>query len=234
MAAIIKREMSSYFHSAIGFVVLAAFYFFAGIYFWYYCLMYDMASLSNVVSQMLLIIVLLIPIITMKSFSEERRQKTDQALLTAPVSLVEVVAAKFLSSFILYALCNAIFVFFALLIALFTTPDWVIIFSTLLGMLLMGAALIAIDLFISVLTESQAVAAFLSIGIGLFIFLFDSLAELISVDFIKNIIYAMSFSRNFSNFTNGIISLAGVIYFLCVTGFFCFLCVLFLDRRRYH
>jgi ABC-2 type transport system permease protein len=233
VTAILRRELGSYFNGVVGFIVLAAYYFFAGLFFYVYCLYYDSASLSPVFSQMLMIIVFLIPLITMKSFSEEKRRRTDQALLTAPVTLFEIVMGKFLAAFVLYALCTAIFLLYALFIALFTTPDWVILFTTLLGMLLMGAALIAIDLFISALTESQAVAAIFSIGVGLMIYMLDSLASLIDVDFFKNLLYSISFNRAFSNFTNGIIGLSPTLFFLSVTAIFLFLCARVFEKRRW-
>ena len=233
MTAILRRELGSYFNGVVGFIVLAAYYFFAGLFFYVYCLYYDSASLSPVFSQMLMIIVFLIPLITMKSFSEEKRRRTDQALLTAPVSLFEIVMGKFLAAFVLYAMCTAIFLLYALFIALFTTPDWVILFTTLLGMLLMGAALIAIDLFISALTESQAVAAIFSIGVGLMIYMLDSLASLVDVDFFKNLLYSISFNRAFSNFTNGIIGLSPTLFFLSVTAIFLFLCARVFEKRRW-
>ena len=86
MSAIIKRELSSYFNSAIGYIVLAVFYFFSGLFFYMYCLLSNTTSMSYVFLSMLMVVMLVIPIITMKSFSEERKQKTDQALLTAPIS----------------------------------------------------------------------------------------------------------------------------------------------------
>ena len=233
MSAIIKRELSSYFNSVIGFIVLAVFYFFSGMFFYVYCLYYDSSSLSYVFSQMLLIIVFLIPLITMKSFSEEKRQKTDQALLTAPVNLFEIVMGKFVAAFTLYAICNAIFLIYALFIAMFTTPDWVVIFTTLFGMLIMGAALIAIDLFISALTESQAIAAIFAIGAGLLIYMIDSLASLIDVDFIKNFLYSISFNQNFSAFKSGVITLSGVVFFISVAALFLFLCVRVFEKRRW-
>lgn len=233
MTAIIKRELSAYFNSAIGYIVLAVWFFFSGWFFYLYCLYYDSASLSNVFSGMILIMVFLVPLMTMKSFAEEKRQKTDQALLTAPVSLFEIVMGKFLGAFILYLLCNGIYLIYALLISLYTAPDWVAILTTLLGMLLMGAALIAIDLFISVLTESQAIAAIFSIGAGLLIYMLDTLASHIELEFIQQILYSISFSRHFFAFNYGVITLSGVIFFLSVTAGFLFLCGRVLEKRRW-
>ena len=217
MSAIIKRELSSYFNSAIGYIVLAVFYFFSGLFFYMYCLMSNTASMSYVFLSMLMIVMLTIPIITMRSFSEEKKQRTDQALLTAPVSITEIVLGKFLGAFLLYCLCNAIYVVYVIILACYATPDWAVFLTTMLGMLLMGGALIAIDLFISALTESQIIAAVLSIGIGLLIYMLDSLAGMLSVDWI----------------INGIINLTSVLFFVSVIAVFLFLCVRVIEKRRW-
>ena len=232
MAAIIKRELSSYFNSALGFIILAVFFFFSGLFFWY-TVNHDSSSLSYVFSSMITIIVFLIPLMTMKSFAEEKRQKTDQALLTAPVSLVGIVMGKFISSIILFALCNSIFIVYIIFIAIFTAPDWIIFLTTLLGFLLMGAALISIGLFISTLTESQAVAAIFSVAAGLLILMLDSFASGVNIGFIKEALYSVSFYRHFYPFTYGVITLSGVVFFTTVTALFLFLCIRVLEKRRW-
>lgn len=233
MSAIIKRELSSYFNSAIGYIVLAVFYFFSGLFFYMYCLMSNTASMSYVFLSMLMIVVLTIPIITMRSFSEEKKQRTDQALLTAPVSITEIVLGKFLGAFLLYCLCNAIYVVYAIILACYTSPDWAVFLTTMLGMLLMGGALIAIDLFISALTESQIIAAVLSIGVGLLIYMLDSLAGMLSVDWITSLFHNISFDAHFTNFINGIINLTSVLFFVSVIAVFLFLCVRVIEKRRW-
>lgn len=233
MSAIIKRELGSYFNSAIGYIVLAVFYFFSGLFFYLYCLLSNTSSLSYVFLSMLMIVMLIVPIITMRSFSEEKRQKTDQALLTAPVSLVEIVLGKFFAALILYAMCNAVYFIYALIIACYTSPDWAVFFTTLLGMLLMGGALIAIDLLISALTESQIIAAVVSIGVGLLIYMLDSLSGIINVEWVTDIFKNLSFDAHFTNFINGIINLSSVLFFLSVIVIFLFLCVRVFDKRRW-
>ena len=233
MSAIIKRELSSYFNSAIGYIVLAVFYFFSGLFFYMYCLMSNTASMSYVFLSMLMIVMLTIPIITMRSFSEEKKQRTDQALLTAPVSITEIVLGKFLGAFLLYCLCNAVYVVYVIIIACYASPDWAVFLTTMLGMLLMGGALIAIDLFISALTESQIIAAVLSIGVGLLIYMLDSLASMLSVDWITSLFHNISFDAHFTNFINGIINLTSVLFFVSVIAVFLFLCVRVLEKRRW-
>ena len=159
MGAILKRELSSYFNSAIAYVVLAAYFFFSGVFFYNYCVVYNSASLSYVYGNMLLIILFIIPIMTMKSFADEKYQRTDQALFTAPVSLTRVVLGKFLGAFVLYAICSAIFLLYAVVISFFATPEWSVILCTFIGLLLFGAALLAINIFISSLTERGRASA---------------------------------------------------------------------------
>ena len=233
MSAIIKRELSSYFNSAIGYIVLAVFYFFSGLFFYMYCLLSNTTSMSYLFLSMLMIVILLIPIVTMKSFSEERKLKTDQALLTAPISLTEMVLGKFLGAFLLYCICNAIYILYAIILSFYTSVDWAVFFTTLLGMLLMGGALIAIDLFISALTESQVIAAVLSIGVGLLIYMLDSLTNLVSAEWFTALLNNISFDGHFTNFINGIINLTSVVYFLSVIAVFLFLCIRVFEKRRW-
>ncbi|MBE6824513.1 MAG: ABC transporter [Ruminococcaceae bacterium] len=233
MLAILRRELSAYFNSAIGYIVMAVFYFFSGMYFYLYCLYYGSSNLTPVFSNMFMIILFLIPIITMKSFSEEKRQKTDQALLTAPVSLFEVVMGKFLSAFILYACCVAIFIVYAIVISFFTTPQWAVILCTILGMLLLGGSLIAIDIFISALTESQVIAAIISIAAGLFIYMIDSLANITQSTFLTGILSKVSFNNNFMNFTYGILNLSNFVFFVSVIAIFVFLTIRVFEKKRW-
>ena len=164
MGAIYKRELSGYFNSAIGYVVLAVYYFFSGLFFYLYCFYRDSASLGYVFANMFYIVMFIIPVLTMKTFSEERRQKTDQALLTSPVSLTEIVLGKFLGAFTIYGLCCAIFLVYGVVISFFAQPQWSVVLCTLLGMLLLGMAIIAMNIFISSLTESMVVAAVVGMG----------------------------------------------------------------------
>ena len=235
MTAILKRELGSFFHSAIGYIVLAVFYAFAGLFFYLFCLRSNSASLTNVFGKiyMFLIILSVVPIITMKSFSEERKQKTEQVLLTSPASIFQIVMGKFLGAFVMYCLCIAIFLVFALVICFFTTPQWSVVIGNFVGVLLLGAALIAIDIFISSLTESQVISAVVGVAAGLVIFMLDSLASLVTVDFISTIISSISFLPHYTNFTNGIFSLADIVFFASVVGIFLFLTVRVFEKKRW-
>lgn len=233
MVAILKRELSSYFNSAVAYVVMAVYFLFSGLFFSMICIENDSASLTYVFGNMFIIILFVIPIITMKTFSEEKRQRTDQALLTSPTSLFEIVMGKFLGAFILFALCSLIFVVYALVISFFTTPDWAVVLCTYFGLLLLGAALIAIDVFISVLTESMIISAVAGMGVGLLIYMLSNLSSYITVDWIATIVKKIDFLTYYTNFTYGMLNLTDIVFFLSVTGLFFFFTARVLEKRRW-
>lgn len=233
MSAILKRELSSYFNSAIAYVVLAAYFLFSGLFFYTYCVLLNSASLSYVYANMILIILFIIPIITMKSFADEKYQKTDQALFTSPVSLFRIVTGKFLGCFIMYALCSCIFLLYALVISFFAVPEWSVILCTFIGLLLFGAALTAINIFISSLTESTIVAAIVSMAVNLVIYMTSSFSSMISIDWITNIIEKIDFATYYDSFKYGLLNITDVVFFLSVTGLFIFFTVRVLEKRRW-
>ena len=233
MVAILKRELSSYFNSAVAYVVMAVYFLFSGLFFSMICIENDTSSLSYVFGNMFIIILFIIPIITMKSFSEEKRQRTDQALLTSPTSLFEIVMGKFLGALILFAICSLIFVVYALVISFFTSPDWAVVLCTVLGLLLLGSALIAIDIFISVLTESMIISAVAGMGVGLLIYMLSNLSSNITVDSIATIVKKIDFLTYYTNFTYGMLNLTDIIFFLSVTGLFLFFTARVLEKRRW-
>lgn len=233
MSAILKRELNAYFSSATAYVVMAVYFFFSGLFFNFYCISANSSSLSYVFGNMFYIILFLIPIITMKSFAEEKKQKTDQALLTAPTSLTEIVLGKFLGAFILFAICCCIFLLYAVVISFFAAPQWSVILCTFLGLLLLGGSLIAINVFISVLTESMVIAAVIGMGVGLVISMTNYLISLISIEWITNILNKINFLSYYENFTYGVLSIVDVVFFLSVTALFLFFTVRALEKRRW-
>jgi ABC-2 type transport system permease protein len=233
MGAIYKRELSSYFNSAIAYVVMALFYGFSAYFFVVICFMQNTANLAYTFSNMFTILIFLTPILTMKSFSEEKRQRTDQALLTSPASLFEIVMGKFLGAATLYGICCLIFLVYGLVITVFTMPDWPALLCTFLGFYLLGCALISINIFISALTESQVIAAIGSMAVGLFIYLSDSFASMIKVEWIVSIINSLSFTNYFSNFLYGILDVTGIVYFLSIIVLFNFFTIRVFEKRRW-
>lgn len=233
MAAIIKREISAYFLSAIGYIVLAAFYIFGGFYFYMSVLMSNTTDLSYTFSSLFVIMIFVIPILTMRLFSEEKKQKTDQVLLTAPVSLTSIVFGKYFAALIMYLFCILITLVYAVIISFFNTPDWITVLGNFLGIFLLGAALIAIGMFLSSITENQIVAAIGGIVVGVLMLFMDSIAQAISVDFISNILKKISFMSYYNNFTLGVLNLKDIVFFLSVCVLFIFFTIRVFEKKRW-
>ncbi len=233
MGAIIKRELYSFFCSPVAYVVMAIFLFFSGLFFSVVCLGNDTSNLTYVFSNMFLVTVLLTPIMCMRLMSDEKRLKTDQALLTSPVSILGIVLGKFFSACILYLVCLAIYIIFGFVLSFFVTPHWAVILCNFFGLFILGAALIAINLFLSSLTESQMIAAISGFAVGLFIYLMDNVASAINISFISTIINKISFLSHYQNFTVGLLSLADLVFFLSVIALFVFLTVRVIEKKRW-
>ena len=233
MTAIMKRELSAYFTSAVGYVFIGVFYLFAALFFYFTALANNLASLTYVYSNMFTIVLFLIPVLTMRLLSEDRKQKTDQALFTAPVSLTAVALGKYFAAVIVFVISISITLLFTLIMAVFTTPDFAVLFANWLGMLLLGAALISIGMFLSSLTENQVIAAVAGFAVGLFILLLDVIVQAVNVSFIKSILNAISFNAHYDNFTVGVIDIADVVFFLSIITAFVFLTIRVFEKRRW-
>ena len=167
MLAIYKRELKSYFRSFIGFLFIAVTLFFLGLYFSVYNLMNGYPYFAYVVSSVTFLFMLTVPILTMRVLAEERKQKTDQLLLTSPVSVSGIVMGKYLALVTIYAIPIAVLATYPLIMSKFGTVAFGSAYTALLGFFLLGSANIAIGVFFSAITESQVIAAVLT-----FVFLF--------------------------------------------------------------
>ena len=232
MGAIIKRELSAYFSSAIGYIFLAVYYVFSGFFF-QATLASNTGNMSMIFGNMFTIILFLTPILTMRLWSEEKKQKTDQALFTAPVKLLPVTLGKYFAALIVFVISLAINLVYAIVISAFTTPDWAVIMGNMLGLFLLGAALIAIGMFISALTENQVIAAVGGFGVAFFVMLMDALPSFIPGDFFQKLITSISFNGHYSDFSYGILKLTDVVFFLSVIVLFVFLTVRVFEKKRW-
>ena len=233
MSAIFKREFASYFTSPVAYTVLAAFMFFSGMFLWVQCLYVGTSDMSSVFQSMFFIMLFIIPLITMRLFAEDKKQKTDQALLTAPVTIPGIVFAKFLSAMLMLLLCLSTFIIDGIALSFIGYPDWSVIIGNVFGMALMGSALAAIGLFISSLTESIIVAAIVSFAINVLISLLDTVASTIPVTFLKSFVSSLSFQSRYGHFALGLFSLSDIVYFATVCLIFLFLTDRILERRRW-
>ena len=177
MKAIYKREFKSYFHSMIGYAFIAFLIAFTGLYFMVYNLNYGYPYFSYVLSSITFLILIAIPILTMRSFAEERKNKTDQMLLTYPVSLTEVVLGKYFAMVSIFAIPCLIYLIFPLIIMAQGTAYIRVDYLAILVFFLLGCLYIAIGMFISSLTESQILAAIGTFGILLLTYLWSGLTN---------------------------------------------------------
>ena len=179
MLAIYKRELRSYFQSMVGCVFIAFLMVFTGIYFVAYNLTAGYPYFSYTLSGSLIVFIVGIPLITMRSFSEERKNRTDQLLLTAPVSLGKVVMGKYLAMVTVIAIPNVIFCIYPLIIksqgTAYLTVDYISIFV----FFLLGCVYAAIGMFMSSLTESQIIAFISTFGILLVLYLWDGILSML-------------------------------------------------------
>lgn len=233
MSAIYKRELRTYFTTATGYVFLAVFYALSGFFFYSVNLAGSTTDLGGLFSTLLLVWVFLIPILTMRLLSEERRQKTDQLLLTAPVRLTDIVFGKFFAALTLFGAGIGIVVIYALVLAGLGNVDLWATVGSFLGISLLGAGLISIGLFISSLTENQVVSAVASIFIMLILYLIDSISSAVNNSVLSAVVSEISIFSRFKNFALGVFNLGDTVFYISVAALFLFLTVRLLEKRRW-
>lgn len=179
MRAIYKRELRSYFHSMIGYVFIAFLVAYTGIYFLAYNLNYGYPYFSYVLSGILFVYLVAIPILTMRCFAEDKKNKTDQMLLTAPVSLFEIVLGKYLAMVTITAVPCVIYLIFPLIIKAQGTAYIKVDYLAILVFFLLGCVYISSGMFVSSLTESVIIAAIGAFGILLLTYLWSGILNFI-------------------------------------------------------
>lgn len=233
MGAVYKREMKAYFTSPIGYIVMAVMLFLMGLYFTYmFSAGYsDISFLFMSISSVSLFVS---PIITMRLVSEDKKQKVDQVLLTAPVKLWKIVTGKFLAAFSLFMLPFTASIIFQIILNINSADvSWVMFLSNLVGIALYGAAIIAIGLFISSMTESQIIAGIVGMVVSFFIMQIDYFATAIDVEWVSTACTHFSFVNRFYAFTSGQIDASNIVFFLSVAVLFIYFTTLALDRKRW-
>ena len=210
MGAIYRREIGAFFTSSIAYIFLAVFWIFSGLFFYRTSLAAATTDMSGMFQSMFLICVILIPVLTMRLFSEEKKQKTEQGLLTAPVSLGEIVFGKYFAAVTLYTIGLSMSFIYALILSGFGTVEWGIVFSNFLALLLVGMAFIAIGVFVSSLTENQIAAFILTFVILMAMYLLDYVASYVPNELAANIMKAVSFYSKYYAITCGLFNVSAL------------------------
>lgn len=236
MGAVFRRELRSFFTNPIGYVVLAVLFCVSGYFFFHYNLSVNNADLTNVFVKLFSIILLTLPFLTMRLFSEEKRQKSDQALFTAPVGLAGIVMGKFLATLLLYLLGLSITLVYGMVIAFGgAIPDWTLLIGNYLGLALVGGLIISVGVFVSSLTESQVIAAVGTLAVSLLLMCVDLVGSLFaSFAWISKVAEFLSITSRYADFALGLIYYDNVFFFLSIQALFIFLTIRVLDKRRWN
>lgn len=234
MLAIYKKELRTYFNGPIGYVYVALFLCISSLLFTYTTIYSGTCDLSSYYAILLYLFAILIPLLTMRMLSEEKKSKTEQILLTSPVSLFSVIFAKYLAAFTLFAgtlllsCLNFIVLYFY-----DGNPNTVIMLSTTLGILLIGSAFVAIGIFISACTENQLISALLTIATIAATLIIGSLATYVSFTPLRVVLKWISVFDRFYRFTYGYFDVVAVLYYISITVVFLFLTVRVFEKRRW-
>lgn len=178
MLAIMEKELKTYFHSMIGYLFLAVFWAVTAVYFTYWCLGYGVMDFGGyVLSSITILFIAIVPILTMRLMADEKKQKTDQLLLTAPIRSSSIILGKYLAVMMVFSV-GVLGVFgFAVVLSFFGDMTWKMTLTSFVGFFLLGACFLAIGTFISCCTESQVAAAAVSFGITLLCFLLPAIVD---------------------------------------------------------
>jgi ABC-2 type transport system permease protein len=233
MRAIFKRDLRAYFSSPLGYVFIAAFLLVINVYFYLYNVYVASSDLTGVFGFMLTMMIFLVPILTMRTFSEDYKQRTDQLLLTAPVKLTGIVLGKVLAALLVFLITLAFTLLFVIVIAMFGSVSVASVVGNYVAIVAVACAFISIGVFISSLTQNQLISCVVTLGAFLGLYLFDYSYNVVSSTMAKNAIYWLSLFRRYDTFTNGIFSFADLLYYLSIAAIFIFLTVRVLEKKRW-
>ncbi len=246
MFAIFKKELRAYFINPVGYVYVGVFLTAAALICAYTTIQKSSYSTTAYFQYLLFAFVILIPLLTMRLFSEERKMRTEQLLLTSPVSITGMVFGKYLAALSLFAAtvlasCVNFFPLFSYAIqerATSTTDAHVgpvggQMVGCLLGVLLVGAAFIAVGLFVSSLTENQLSAAVITIGVLVGMMLIGVFNSYIAAAPVRAVLNWISILSRYEGFSLGLFDFAAVVYYLSISGVFLFLTVRVYEKRRW-
>ena len=237
MLAIYKREMRGYFTTSIGYIFLASALVIAAAIFSIATVFSESADASVYFAGLIFVLMIFLPILTMKAFSEEKRTKTEQLLLTSPISTTQMVLGKFFSSFTMLVIFLALSLIFFIPLSAFipegSSFNMALVFGNIIALLLVGMCIIAIGVFVSSLTENQFAAIVITIVILLGMFAISLFSAVIDVYFIRVIFDWLSIYTRYQAFTYGIFDISALIYYISVSGVFIFLTVRVFEARKY-
>ncbi len=226
LGVLFGKELGATFTSPIAYAVATVFLVVLGYTFSLTLFFTKVANLTYIFHQMYVLLILLVPLLTMRAFADERRTGTAELLLTAPVADVSIVLAKFLASFALLLALLGASLTYALVLGRYGDPDWGPIYGGYLALVLLGVLLVAVGTLTSSLTENQVVAAAASLGVFLMLWFADSISYLLPAP-LDLVAINVSLIGHFTPFVSGSMFLSDVGYYVSLA-----LLALFLTTRR--
>lgn len=193
MKAIYKRELRSYFTSMIGCAFAAVLTVIGGVYFMVYNLTSGYPYFSYSLSGVIFAVLITVPVLSMKCFAEERKNKTDQLLLTSPVPLTKIILGKYFAMITVFAIPCLIYCLFPLIIKFQGNAHLLVDYSSILAFYLLGCVFIGIGMFLSSLTESPVIAAISTFGVLFFLYMLDNLLNYVPTSALSGVIITILF-----------------------------------------
>lgn len=233
MLAIWNREFQSYFKTPIGYVFMGFFLLVSGLMFVFNNLFYGSGDIAAMLSSFSMILTFLMPILTMRLFSEERKNKSEQLLLTSPQSLTAIVLGKFLAAASVWFATLAATFLYVLIIGVYGKLYWGELLTNYLGFFLMGNCFVAVGVLVSAMTENQVSAAVVTIGINFLIWVIDSVTYIVPIQFVSKILEWFSIYQRYDPFSRAQLGFSGVLYFVSFCAVFLFLTIRVIDKRRW-
>ncbi len=236
MGAVFKRELKSYFSSPVGYVCVAVLVALYGLMYFQVMLYGSSAYIPSIVfDSMFMFNMMIIPIITMRSLSEDKKNKTDQALLTAPVGVTGIVLGKFFACLGVYLIATTIGGLApAVAMESFSEPPWGEIMGNYIATVLYGAAMISIGVFISSLTESQIIAAVATFAVSMIILFSANFVGSSPNEVVTLLITWLSFTVRYDTFVQGVFDVSSTVFFISVVAIFVFLTARRVESRRWN
>lgn len=231
MFSIFKKEFRSYFTSPTAYVMVGMFVLVSSILF-YINLVSQTADFSFNLNYMSIILIIIIPILTMKILADERKSGTEVLLITSPTSLTSIVVGKYLAAFCVFLIMTAITFIYPIILVILGQPAMAEIIGGYIGFILLGASFLAFGLFASSITESQIIAAIVSVVGLVLMWLLQGLAPALGGMTAKILNWFSLFSRT-EDFYAGILSLAPVVYYLSFSAIFVFITIRIIEKRRW-
>ena len=247
--AIAHKELRAYFASPVGYVAIALFMLIFGVMYggivnWFaeqgIGMAPGMSQNLNINQQLIrplflnmsVVFLFVLPLVTMRTYSEEKRSGTIELLLTSPVTDLQIILGKFLGAFALYSVILAVTLIHIGLLFAFGDPDWRPVVSGYLGMLLFGAAFISIGLFISSMTSSQVIAGIGTFALALVLWIIDWIGSALGPRG-EAVLGYLSMTQHLDDFVKGVIDTKHLVYYLSLVAFALFLTARSVDTERW-